>query len=93
MQVRGRYLVFAWTAVFFGAVGSIVLRTRAGFLTAHRVSTLEAQIRILESSRAAITADLAERKGRAALVPKAEAIGLRFTPDSDLVILPASGKP
>lgn len=92
MQVRGRYLVFAWTAVFFVAAGSIVLRTRAGFAMAHRVSLLEAQIRMLESSRAAITAEVAELEGRTVLVPKAEALGLRFTPDSDLVMLPRTGK-
>jgi hypothetical protein len=93
MQVRGRYLVFAWTAVFFVAAGSIVLRTRAGFAVARRVSALEARIRILESTRASITADLAELQGRAAMVPKAEALGLRFTADSDLILLPADGRP
>jgi hypothetical protein len=91
MRVRGRYLVFGWTAVFAVAAGSIVLRTRSGFLMRRHVDALEAEIRVLESSRADFEANLEKLKGRSALVAKAEALGLHFTADSDLVILRVPG--
>jgi hypothetical protein len=91
MQVRGRYLVFGWTAVFAVAAGSIVLRTRSGFVTRRHVDSLEAEIRVLESSRADFESSLEKFKGRAVLVAKAQALGLRFTSDSDLVILNVPG--
>ena len=87
MQVRGRYLVVAWTAVFLAAAGTIALRSRSGFATRHRVDSIETRIKMLESIRADIAASVARLEARDSLSHKVGSLGLRFTPDSALVIL------
>ena len=82
MQVRGRYLVFAWTAVFVIAVGTIVIRTRSGFSTRDRVNKLERRIRMLESSKADLQANVARLTSRRVLGANAEAMGLRHPSDT-----------
>lgn len=88
MQVRGRYLVFAWTAVFIAAAAAIVVRTKAGFDMRARVDSIEAHMKTLDGIRGDLEADLATMKSRTTLSPKAQALGLRFTSDTEFRLLP-----
>jgi cell division protein FtsL len=87
MQVRGRHLVFAWTAVFLAAVAAIVVRTRSGFHTRRRVDSLETRIKALESTRNAIEDSVSILRSRPALSPRAEALGLHHPSDSTVLII------
>jgi len=88
MQVKGRYLVVAWTAVFLAAVGAIVLRTQAGFRMQERVVALDEQIQALEGIHGDVEAQVTTLESRPVLAPKVEALGLRFASDSEFRLLP-----
>ena len=88
MQVRGRHLVVIWTAVFLAAVAAIVLRTKAGFEMRARVDALESHLKALDGIRGDLLAKVAGMKSRSELAPKAKALGLRFTSDTEMRILP-----
>lgn len=93
MQVRGRHLVIAWTAVFLVAVGVIVLRTKAGFETRARVDALESRVKALDAIRGDLEAELATQKSRTTLAPRAILLGLRFTSDTDVRLLHLAVRP
>ena len=88
MQVRGRYLIVAWTAVFLAAVGAIVLRTRAGFLMQQRVTAVDDSIKAIGAIRGDVESEVATLKSRPVLASKVEALGLRFASDTELRLLP-----
>jgi hypothetical protein len=87
MQVRGRYLVVAWTAVFLAAAGTIALRSRSGFASRARVDSMEQRIKALESMRGDIRASVARLQALDSLARKAEALGLRQPSDTAIVFL------
>ncbi len=87
MQVRGRHLVIAWTAVFLAAAAAIVLRARAGFQMRDRVDRLVVEIKTTESKRADVEDSVEKLMSRQVLSPRVEALGLRHPSDSALVIL------
>ena len=87
MQVRGRYLVIGWTAVFLAAVGAIVLRDGAGFAARKRVDSTGTHIKTLEGVRADLETATSLLQGREQLAAKVQAFGLRFATDSELVPL------
>lgn len=87
MQVRGRYLVVAWTAVFLATVGAIVLRARSGILMRRRVDAIADTIRALSSSKADLETRVTDLESQPKLMPKAEALGLRNPSDSVVIIL------
>ena len=87
MQVKGRYLVLAWTAVFLATVGAIVFRTRDGFVMQERVGEVNAEIRVLEGIRGDVEAQVATLQSRLVLAPKVAARGLRFASDSEFRML------
>ena len=93
MQVRGRYLVIAWTAVFLAAVGAIVFRTRAGFEMQQRVVRLNDRIQVVEGIRGDVEAKVASLQSRPVLAPKVEALGLRFASDTEFRLLRVRVKP
>jgi hypothetical protein len=93
MQVKGRYLVVAWTVVFLAAAGTIALRSRSGFASRARVDSLETTIQALESVRADISDSVSRLVSRPSLAPKVAALGLRHPPDSALIILRVPVRP
>jgi len=88
MQVRGRHLVVAWTAVCLTVVAAIVLRTKAGFEMRARVDSIESHMKALDGIRGDLEAKVAGMKSRSELAPKAKLLGLRFTSDTEMRILP-----
>ncbi len=93
MQVRGRYLVIAWTAVFLAAVGAIVFRTSAGFRMQERVTALNDSIRTLDAVQGDLSARVATLQSRPILAPKVAALGLRFASDSELRLVSIHARP
>jgi cell division protein FtsL len=93
MQVKGRYLVVAWTAVFLAAVGAIVFRTSAGFRMQERVTALNDSIRAADAMYGDLAAKVATLQSRPVLAPKVEALGLRFASDSELRLVSIRARP
>lgn len=90
MQVRGRHLVLAWTAVFLTVAGIIVLRDRRAFAMQDQVRELDDHVRALISDRDRLAATIARLSTQEALQPKVEAMGLRIASDSEMVALPVA---
>ena len=90
MQVRGRHLVLAWTAVFLLVAGVIVLRDRRAFTLQARVRVVNDHIRALISDRDKLAATIAKLSTQEELQPKAEAMGLRIASDSEMIALPVT---
>lgn len=88
MQVRGRHLVLAWTAVFLAVAGVIVYRDHRGFEMQRRARQLNDHVRALMSDRDKFAAAIARLSTQEVLQPKAEAMGLRTASDSEMVNLP-----
>jgi cell division protein FtsL len=89
MRARGRYLVFAWTAVFLAAVGAIVLRDGAAYPARRHLEQLNDSIKALEGTRTDLQARIEALRSWDSLTPKVQALGLRFATDSEVVQLPA----
>ncbi len=85
MQVRGRHLVLAWTAVFLAVAGLVVSRDRRAFAVQRRVGVLDDHLRALISDRDRLAATIARLSTQEQLQPKAEALGLRIASDSEMV--------
>lgn len=88
MQVRGRHLVLAWTAVFLAVAGIIVSRDRRAFVLQDRLRAQNDHVRALLSDRDKLSATIARLATQEELQPKAEAMGLRIASDSEMVALP-----
>jgi len=87
MRVKGRYLVVAWMAVFLATVGVIVVRDDSAFTIRRRVDVVENRIKALQAMRANLETSIAQLESHEDLAPKAQALGLRFATDSELVSL------
>ena len=87
MQVRGRYLVIVWTAVFLAAVGAIVFRTKSGFDVQRNMVGVHTRIQALEGIRGDLEAQVAMLQSRPVLAPKVAAFGLRFASDTEFRLL------
>jgi len=85
VQVRGRYLVLAWTAVFLAAAGAIVVRERRGWAVSRHLDEIDNHAKVLEDMRAELAGSIAAMSSRDSLIPRAEALGLRVPSDSELV--------
>ncbi len=90
MQVRGRHLVLAWTAVFLAVAGVIVSRDRRAFALQGRLRTLDDHVSALISDRDRLAATIARLSTQEQLQPRAEAMGLRIASDSEMVALPVT---
>lgn len=85
MQVRGRHLVLAWTAVFIAVAALVIARDRRAYLVQRRVTNLSDHISALISDRDRLSATIARLSTQQELQPKAEALGLRIASDSEMV--------
>lgn len=87
MQVKGRYLVVAWTAVFLAAAAVIVLRDGRAFPARRRLAELDGRIRALEGIQADLQAKISGLQTPDSLRPRMAAMGLRPATDSEIVRL------
>lgn len=89
---RGRFWLLAWLLFVLAILWWVSRRQEAGFVLASEVRDLRTQRSVREARRAAFARRIREAESRAALVPKAAALGLRFPADSEIVILPMPGR-
>lgn len=87
MRVRGRYLVIAWTAVFLAAVGSIVVRDAAGFALEKQLAELNADSRATQGLASDLQSQISDLQSHAVLVPRVQALGLRYAVDTEMVAI------
>lgn len=85
---RGRFWLVAWLLFVLGVLWWVSRRQAAGFTLSAELDDLRARRSVLEARRAALSRRIREAESRAVLIPRAEALGLRFPADSEIVILP-----
>jgi hypothetical protein len=93
MQVKGRYLVIGWTAVFLAAIASIVIRDGAGFAAISHLQETNRNVKALEGIRSNLETSIRQLSSSEALRAKVEPLGLRPATDSEQVTLPMPAKP
>ncbi len=87
MQLKGRYLVVAWAAVFLTATGMIVVRQSRAHKVQTRITRLQEARDELREAKSDLQSRVAALKSRDALGPKITALGLRMASDSEVVNL------
>ncbi len=88
MQIRGRYLVLAWTAVFLAAIVLIAVRDKRGFAISHHLEVLDDSVRAMQSLQSGLEGNIATLSSRNALGARLESRGFRFASDSELLFVP-----
>jgi DNA-binding transcriptional MocR family regulator len=84
MQVRGRYLVIGWTAVFLTVAGAIVLRARRGYEVRDRLLHVRDSVQAMRATRDKVHRAISTLENRAVLEPRLELLGLRSASDSEI---------
>jgi hypothetical protein len=87
MQVRGRYLVLGWTAVFLAVAFTIVLRTRRSYETQRRLRQVRDSVQAMRAMRDAVGNEIGTLRGRNVLKTRVAASGLRMPSDSEVINL------
>ena len=85
MQVKGRYLVIGWTAVFLTVAGAIVLRTHRGFATQDRLRQVRDSVQAMRATRDKVRTSIGTLEKRSVLEPRLELLGLRSASDSEII--------
>lgn len=85
MQVKGRYLVIAWTAVFLTVAGAIVFRTHRGFATQERLRRVRDSVQAMRATRDKVRRSIGTLESRSVLEPRLELLGLRGASDSEII--------
>jgi hypothetical protein len=93
MQVKGRYLVIGWTAVFLAAVGAIVIRDGAGFTARKNLDKTNREVTALEGIRGNLETSISQLSAREALRLKVQPFGLRPPTDSESVQIQLPARP
>jgi len=84
---RGRVWVAFWLVFILGVLGWVVARQTASHLAATELGELREDREALESERALVQQRIVEAESPQVLHPKAEAMGLRVPPDSEMTRL------
>ncbi len=87
MQVKGRYLVIGWTAVFLAVTFTIVIRSHRGFAIQKRVQALGDSVLAARSTRDNLGQTITSLRGRTVLLQRLGGTGLRDASDSEVVKL------
>jgi hypothetical protein len=87
MQVKGRFFVLGWGAVFLAVAGTIALRQYHAFTTVSEVSVLADSLQAIRSVHGDLTGTLAGMQSPELLVPRAESLGLRQPTEGEQVPL------
>ena len=87
MTVKGRYWIAAWLLFFLVTLGWVNLRQTASLGVAGDLADIAKERSALEALRAEQQQRIRELTGRAALIPRAESLGLRLAGDSEIVFL------
>ena len=87
MAARGRHWLVLWLVFALAMLAWVSARQTAGHVLAGELREARADRSAAEAERAAVLRRRNAAGSRAVLVPRAEALGLRFPADSELVTL------
>lgn len=87
MAAKGRHWLLVWLLFALGMLAWVSARQTAGVVLASELREARAARSAAEAERAALVRRRNAARSRAVLVPRAEALGLRFPADSELVTL------
>jgi cell division protein FtsL len=87
-QVRGRTAIAISLAAFLLVTTSVVWRRAQGSAAALRLHSLGSRIDELKAQRARLDGEVRRASSRQVLAPRAQALGMRFPSDSQVIDLP-----
>jgi hypothetical protein len=87
MQAKGRHWLILWLVFALGVLVWVSARQAAGHVLAASLREARAARSAAEADRAVLLRRRNAAQSRAVLVPRAEAMGLRFPADSEVVTL------
>ena len=87
MRVKGRIWLVGWLVFALVVLAWVITRDMAGYAAARQLDTLRTRKSVLQAERAELIGRINRAASRAVLVPRAEALGLRQSVDSQIVIL------
>ena len=87
MKLKGRGWVAVWLVSFLGVLTWVVARQTASHVAATELRDAQEQRSSLEAQRAELLRRVREAGSRAALVPRAESLGLHLPADSEMIIV------
>jgi hypothetical protein len=85
MQVKGRYLVIGWTAVFLTVAGAIVLRAHRGDAVRERLHHVRDSVQAMRATRDRVLTAIGTLESPSVLEPRLEQLGLRSASDSEII--------
>lgn len=83
MNLKGRHLVFGWTAVLLIVAGIIAIRDRKAFDTIDRLAAVEDSLEVINRIHAEVASELATLQAPGSLQALGEELGLRAPSDSE----------
>jgi hypothetical protein len=90
---RGRVWVAGWLGFALAILAWVVARQTSSVVAAATLGSLREERATLEARTAELVARIREARSRRALIPRAEALGLRLPSDSEIVILQVPTEP
>jgi hypothetical protein len=90
MAPRGRFWLLVWLGFVLGVLAWVNARQTASVVLARDLQDVRAERAAAAAEHAALRRRLREAEGRAALIPRAEALGLRAPADTEIVTLRAT---
>ena len=86
-QPRGRFWLILWLGFALGVLAWVNARQTASVLLARALQDARAERAAMEADRARLQQRLREGGSLAAVLPRAEALGLRLPADTEIVTL------
>ena len=87
MALRGRHFLVGWLLFLLGVLAWVTARNTAAHVLAGQLAVLRQERSAKEAERAELLQRIREAQGLGALRPRAEALGLRFSADSQVIFL------
>ncbi len=87
MRVKGRIWVAFWLVFVLVVLAWVTARDASGYVTAARLDELRHSRMVLQARRSELVSQIRRSMSRSVLMPRAESLGLRLPPDSEIVIV------
>jgi hypothetical protein len=87
MRVKGRIWVAFWLVFVLVVLAWVTARDASGYLTAGRLEEVRNSRMVLQARKSELVSRIRRNMSRPVLVPRAESLGLRLPPDSEIVIV------
>jgi hypothetical protein len=87
MRVKGRIWIAFWLVFVLVVLAWVTARDASGYVTAARLEEVRNRRMELQSRKSELVSRIRRSMSRSMLVPRAESLGLRLPPDSEIVIV------